>query len=183
MTGMAIDDWLPQYQVSATYSVFVHASDAKTYAALEQASFSDLAIVRGLMWLRGYRLGRGSIPGPDGRKDARGSFLELASVPQQEVVLGIAGRFWRPDGGIVRGLTPAAFADFRREGYAKAVWNFSFSPADGRTQLRTETRVQTFGRPATLKFRAYWLLVGPFSGLIRKAMLHQVKQIAEQPAV
>jgi hypothetical protein len=34
-----------------------------------------------------------------------------------------------------------------------------------------------------LKFRAYWLLVGPFSGLIRKAMLHQVKRIAEQPAV
>jgi hypothetical protein len=42
--------------------------------------------------------------------------------------------------------------------------------------------VQTFGRSATLMFRAYWLLVSPFSGLIRKAMLHEVKRLAELPA-
>jgi len=97
-------------------------------------------------------------------------------------VLGITGRFWRRDGGIVRGLTPAEFADFHREGYAKAVWNFSLTAADGGTRLRTETRVQTFGRSATVKFRAYWLVVRPFSGLIRGAMLHEVKRIAEQRA-
>ena len=112
----------------------------------------------------------------------RGSFIELAEIPQREVLLGIAGRFWRPDGGIVRGLTPAEFADFQREGYAKAVWNFSFAPADGGTQLTTETRVQTFGRAATVKFRAYWIAVGPFSGLIRTSMLRGAKRIAEQPA-
>jgi len=176
---MAIDEWLPQYQVSASYSVLVHASNEKTYAALKHARFSDLPIVRGLMRLRGYRLDRGGIREPEG---GRSSFLELAAVPQCEVVLGIAGRFWRPDGGIVRGLTPAEFADFHREGYAKGIWSFSLAPADGGTQLKTETRVQTFGCSATFKFRAYWLFVGPFSGLIRKAMLHEVKQIAEQPA-
>ena len=32
---------------------------------------------------------------------------------------------------------------------------------------------------ALLKFRIYWSLVGPFSGLIRKAMLKQVKTEAE----
>lgn len=53
--------------------------------------------------------------------------------------------------------------------------------SDG-TQLTTETRIQTFGRSATLKFRAYWLLIGPFSGLIRKAMLSEVKRIAERHA-
>lgn len=179
---MAVDEWLPQYQVSATYSLLVRASAEKTYAALTHASFSDLAMVRGLMRLRGYRLGRGGNPKTEPPQGVRGSFLELAAVPPREVVLGIAGRFWRPDGGVVRGLTPAEFADFRREGYAKAVWNFSLTPADGRTQLTTETRVQTFGRSATLKFRAYWLLVGPFSGLIRIAMLREVKRIAEQPA-
>jgi hypothetical protein len=178
---MAIDQWLPLYQVSASYSVLVHASDAKTYAALKQVNFSDLPIVRGLMRLRGYRLDRGTIPEPGARNVGRGSFLELAEVPEREVVLGITGRFWRPDGGIVRGLTPAEFADFHREGYAKAVWNFSLAPANGGTQLKTETRVQTFGRSATSKFRAYWLLIGPFSGLIRRAMLREVKRMAEQP--
>jgi hypothetical protein len=179
---MAIDEWLPQYQVSASYSIIVDASVEKTFAALAQASFSDLAIVRGLMRLRGYRLGGGKNPETAPQQGVRGSFLELAALPPRELVLGIAGRFWRPDGGIVRGLTPAEFADFHREGYAKAVWNFSLTPVDGGTHLKTETRIQTFGRSATLKFRAYWLLVGSFSGLIRLAMLREVKRIAEQPA-
>jgi len=182
VSGRAIDEWLPQYQVSASYSILVRASCEKTYAALQQTSFSDLAIVRRLMRLRGYRVGRDEIPGT-GARGIRGSFIELASVPQQEVVLGIAGRFWRPDGGIVRGLTPAEFAGFHREGYARAVWNFSLAPANGDTQLTTETRVQTFGRSATLKFRAYWFVVGPFSGFIRGAMLREVKRLAEQAAV
>jgi hypothetical protein len=178
---MAIDEWLSEYQVSASYSLLVRATAENTYAALTRASFSDLAIVRSLMWLRGYRLGRGGNPETEPREGVRGSFLELAAVPQREVVLGIAGRFWRPDGGIVRGITSAEFADFYREGYAKAVWNFSLTPANGGTHLKTETRVQTFGRSATLKFRAYWFLVGPFSGLIRKAMLREVRRIAERP--
>jgi len=104
----------------------------------------------------------------------------LATVPEQEVLLGIAGRFWRPDGGIVPSLTPEEFWTFHRDGYAKAVWNFSLAPANDDTLLSTETRVQTFGRAATAKFRFYWLLVGPFSGLMRKAMLREVKRIAER---
>ena len=179
---MAIDVWLPQYQVSASYSILVHASAEKTYAALKHANFSDLPIVRGLMRIRGYRIGRSRVPEPEAQHSVGGSFLELAEVPQREVLLGIAGRFWRHDGGGVRGLTPAEFADFQREGYAKAVWSFSLAPADGGTELSTETRVQTFGRSATLKFRAYWLFVGPFSGVIRNAMLREAKRIAEQPA-
>ncbi len=177
---MAIDEWLPHYQVRSSYSILVHASDEKTYAALKHANFSDLPVVRGLMRLRGYRIGRNRSPESEAQDSVRGSFLDLAEVPRHELVLGIAGRFWRPDGGIVRGLTPAEFADFHRGGYAKAVWNFSLEPAHGGTQLTTETRVQTFGRSATLKFRAYWLLVGPFSGLIRRAMLREAKRIAEQ---
>ena len=179
---MAIDEWLPHYQVSAGYSVLVHASEEKTYAALKRANFSDLRIVRSLMRLRGYRIDRGRIPESEAPDGGRGSFLELAAVPRHEVVLGIAGRFWRLDGGIVRGLTPVDFADFRCKGYAKAVWNFALAPAVSGTQLSTETRVQTFGLSPTLKFRAYWLLVGPFSGLIRKAMLREVKRMAEEPA-
>ena len=176
----AIDDWLPEYQVRARYSILVGGSPEKTAAALKKASFADLPIVRGLMRLRGYRLGNAKPAASPAVEACRfGSFLELVTGPE-EVVLGIAGRFWRPDGGIVRDLTPDGFRDFRRIGYAKAVWNFHVSPVHGSSQLSTETRVQTFGRPATVKFRFYWVLVGPFSGLMRKAMLREVKRIAER---
>jgi len=180
VSGMKIDDWLPEYQVNARYSILVRSSPEKTAAALRKASFADLPIVRGLMRLRGYRLGKAkpaASPANEGRRF--GSFLELVSNPQ-EVVLGIAGKFWRPDGGMVRDLTPDGFREFRRMGYAKAVWNFQVSPVNGNSQLSTETRVQTFGRAATVKFRLYWVVVGPFSGLMRKAMLREVKRIAEQ---
>ncbi|MGA2414472.1 MAG: hypothetical protein ABSF59_08480 [Candidatus Sulfotelmatobacter sp.] len=178
---MAIDEWLPHYQVSARYSIVVHASGEKTYCALKRAAFSDLAVIRVLMRLRGYRLRRPE--GPESQPGNVGAaFLELADVAQREVVLGIAGRFWRPDGGVVRGITASEFRDFHNQGYAKAVWNFALAAADGGTQISTETRVQTFGRDAALKFRAYWLFVGPFSGLIRKAMLNEVKRIAEKSA-
>ena len=176
----AIDDWLPEYQVSARYLILVGSSPEKTAAALRKASFADLPIVRGLMRLRGYRLGKATPAASPAVESRRfGYFLELVANPQ-EVVLGIAGRFWRPDGGIVRDLTADGFRDFRRVGYAKAVWSFYVSPVNGSSQLSTETRVQTFGPAATVKFRLYWVVVGPFSGLIRKAMLNEVKRIAEQ---
>ncbi len=182
MRRREIDQWLPQYQVGASYSILVHASDEKTYAALEQARFSDLPIVRVLMGIRGYGRSPGKTTEPDAPENVRGPFLELAVVPKHEVVLGVAGRFWRPDGGIVRDFSPDQFADFRRQGYARAVWSFSLNPLNDGTEITTETRIQTFGRSATLKFRAYWLLIGPFSGLIRKAMLREVKRIAERHA-
>jgi len=183
VSGMKIDEWLPEYQVSARYSIVVRASPEQTQAALAQADFSRLPIVCGLMRLRGYRLGKEKdkvTRHPPEGSSQYGSFLTLATVPQEEVLLGIAGRFWRPDGGIVRGLTPEEFRSFRHDGYAKAVWNFSLSSADDGTLLSTETRVQTFGRAATVKFRLYWLVVGPFSGVIRKSMLREVRRIAEQ---
>jgi len=182
LTATQIDKWLPDYQVSATYSIFVHATARRTYDALAQASFSGLPIVRGLMRLRGYRLGKDQPKAPPAQASSgvRGSFLELETIPPQEVLLGIAGRFWRPDGGLIHGLNPSEFAEFRHAGYAKAVWNFSIAPERSGSRLSTETRVHTFGRAATVKFRLYWLAVGPFSGLIRKAMLREVKRLAEQ---
>jgi hypothetical protein len=179
---MNIDDWLPQYQVRARSSTHVYASAEETCAALAKVDFAELAIVRRLMRLRGYRLERKKATAHGAPATGRrfGSFVQLAAVPQKEVVLGIAGRFWRLDGGIVRDLSPAQFADFRREGYAKAVWNFSVEAANGGSELHTETRVQTFGRSPRLKFRLYWLLVGPFSGLIRGAMLREIKRMAEK---
>jgi hypothetical protein len=45
--------------------------------------------------------------------------------------------------------------------------------------LSTETRIKCFGRAALWKVRIYWSLVGPFSGLMRKAILKRAKTEAE----
>jgi hypothetical protein len=65
-------------------------------------------------------------------------------------------------------------------GHALAGWSFTVVPrADGTTELRTETRVRC-APDARIKFRAYWLLVRPGSGLIRRAMLRAIRRAAER---
>jgi hypothetical protein len=66
-------------------------------------------------------------------------------------------------------------------GFARGVWNFSVSDGqDGQTVLRTETRVVCGDAASRQKFLAYWLVVRPFSGLIRLIMLRTVRKVAEE---
>ena len=99
-------------------------------------------------------------------------FVILAEVPDEEIVIGVAGRFWRPDGGRCLGLTADDFAVYSRPGYAKVAWNFRLrADSPENTVLSTETRIKCFGLAALWKFRLYWSRVGPFSGLIRRQFL------------
>jgi hypothetical protein len=45
--------------------------------------------------------------------------------------------------------------------------------------LATETRVLCLDRRSVYFFRSYWLLIGPFSGYIRRQMLHAIKENSE----
>ena len=102
----------------------------------------------------------------------------------RKLVIGVAGRFWRPDGGRCLELTAKDFAGFSRPGQAKAAWNFKLrANSPDSTFLSTETRIKCFGPAALWKFRVYWSLVGPFSGLMRKAILKQVKSEAQSKEV
>jgi hypothetical protein len=75
------------------------------------------------------------------------------------------------------------FTRFVRSGFAKVAWNFRLrTESPGSTVLSTETRIKCFGQGALWAFRIYWSLVGPFSGLMRKAILKQVKSEAELQA-
>jgi hypothetical protein len=106
-------------------------------------------------------------------------FIELAVLPERELVFGLIGQFWKPLGGLCK-VSAEEFGEFQGDGYAKAAWNFNLiSTSATTTRLSTETRVRIFGRSTKWKFRLYWLFVGPFSGIIRIAMLRQIKRKAE----
>jgi hypothetical protein len=102
-------------------------------------------------------------------------------VPERELVFGIAGRFWRLDGDLRRLADRDAFAAFHEEGCVKGAWNLRVEPSDGgASRLSTETRIVGFGLAARRKFRLYWAVVGPFSGLVRRALLRGVRRRAER---
>jgi hypothetical protein len=67
---------------------------------------------------------------------------------------------------------------------ARGLWNFKVVAAgDRETILSTETRV-TCGDPASRRrFRLYWLVIRPFSGLVRIIMLRAIRDAAQAHAV
>ncbi len=113
-------------------------------------------------------------------KLVRFGFTVLEEIPGEELVFGIAGRFWRPDGDVRRVAGRDSFIAFSEDGCVKGAWNLRVEPADGGTTvLLTETRIACYGLDARRKFRRYWALVGPFSGLIRRALLRSVRRRSE----
>lgn len=64
----------------------------------------------------------------------------------------------------------------------RAVAHFRVEPRGGGAWVRTATWVETFSGGARVAFAVYWLVVGPFSGLIRREMLRAAKRRAEARA-
>jgi hypothetical protein len=176
-----IDEFLPDYDFSATYEIGIQAPASVVYRCLLVSDFNDGWIVRVLMTLRsGRRIQPDRALGDLHQRLQGTGFVILEEVPNNELVIGVAGRFWRPDGGRCLDLAADDFAGFSRSGYAKVAWNFRLrAETPESTVLSTETRIKCFGRMARWKFRLYWSVVNPFSGLIRKAILQQIKVESE----
>jgi hypothetical protein len=174
------DRYLPTYDVVMRHERCVAVPAATAWAALQRADLGDSPVTRALLTLRGLRrpgarrLTLATLP------DA--GFVRLDERPDGEVAFGLVGRFWTPSGGRHR-ITAGEFRDFARPGYAKAVWTFSVAEQAGTTRLATETRVACTDRASRRRFRIYWALVGPFSGLIRRAMLRAVAREAARAQV
>jgi hypothetical protein len=176
-----MDEFLATHDFSAIHEIRINAPPTVVYRCLLRCNFNDLWLVRLLMTIRtGKRPPRNRVPGDLPQRLQGTGFVALAEVPSEELVIGVAGKFWRPNGGRCLDLTAGDFGGFCRPGYAKAAWNFRLRTESPEcTVLSTETRIKCFGRAALWKFRVYWSLIGPFSGLIRKAILKQVKTEAE----
>lgn len=95
----------------------------------------------------------------------RAGFLLLDEQPDREVVLGVVG------GRKAAGVDARGFASFEEPGHVKAVLNFAVRAHGAGTLVTTETRVHATDEAARRWFARYWLVVGPFSALIRRRML------------
>jgi hypothetical protein len=183
---MLIDRVLPHFHSVERHELVEVATPSELWAALETADLGRAWPIRVLMGLRAIpaflagkklrpQVGE-SAPRSITLRDlsARG-FHALAEDPGREIVFGIEGRFWVPVPDYRPG-DPQRFAAPLPPGVARAAWNFLVEPVDDRrSRLVTITRIECADRPTLMKFRAYWLLVRPFSGLIRIMMLRAVR--------
>jgi hypothetical protein len=178
-----IDRFVPDPDFSERHSIEVAGSAADAYRAIWTTDLGRSPIVGALLALRALPsalLGREPMPRPARSltlRDAIGSpFGLLAEAPGEELVLGVAGRFWRPTGN-VEPFRRDLFDEPLPRGLARAVWNFAVEAAPGApVRVTTETRVACADRASRLRFAAYWVLIRPFSGLIRRQMLRAIRE-------
>jgi hypothetical protein len=89
-----------------------------------------------------------------------------------EIVVGGIGPFGEGKAPLSEDLTGERFRDFAESGYIKTAFNLRY--ADG--VLTTETRVCPLGKAASRRFRLYWMLIRPFSGLTRRVWLRAARR-------
>ena len=182
---MLIDDFMPEFDAVERHQIAIEASPAEIFEALEMLDLRELPWARFLLALRGLpafliqhdRRGLDDQPWTlDGLTEF--GFVKLAERSGREKVLGVTGRFWRP----IDNFSPAtkeSYGDPVPHGVARAVWNFFLDQSGGDTLLSTETRILCGDPDSRRKFRIYWTVVRPFSGLIRFLMLRRIKRDCE----
>jgi len=180
-----IDLFAPHPDAVETHTIKIAASPELVYRALWTTDLGSSLIIKLLLGLRS--LPEFVLHGSRRRNQKislqtviDSGFGVLSEKPDEEIVLGVTGRFWRPTGN----LSPFKREDFDQpvpRGTARAVWNFRVAGNGNHlTTLSTETRVTCGDAASRRKFRAYWLFVRPFSGLIRRLMLRAVRKAAGQ---
>ena len=179
-----IDQSMPIYDVSEYHETRVRAPIDKVYDALRTADLGDSKIIRLLLRLRAIPAilkNRGQKQSTALNLDAilKGGFVLLGEHPPNEIALGLIGRFWTVSGTRCR-VSADEFSAFDSPGYAKAVWNFSLvEESEEVTRLATETRVRCLDDASRRRFRVYWSVIAPFSGLIRREPLRMIRRSSE----
>lgn len=173
---MTLQELIPKYHFSEKHHVMTDARPSQLFKSMINIDMSSSPIVRLLFYLR--RMPKSSLT-LNGMKEV--GFTVLGSNRDKEFVIGLVGRFWKPIPQII-GVPPERFTTFNESGYAKAAINFLIEETGKGNQLSTETRIYCTSSGAKMAFSAYWMLIRPFSGLIRKAMLRSIVKGAKQYA-
>jgi hypothetical protein len=179
---MLIDDFMPTYDFSEKHETTVRISTETVYEALNSFDFNESSVIRWLFRLRGLA----SKNRCDATKQVltlrdmtKFDFVVLGERPNEEILFGLIGKFWKPTGNLQK-IKAEDFLDFKESGYAKAAWNFTVTEsAVEKTRLKTETRVQCTDYASYTLFSFYWTFIKPFSGWIRREALRLAKQKAE----
>ena len=189
---MLIDQFLPQWDARERHQIRIQAAPEQVFRALRAADLARHSVVRALLLLRALPVAltdssrrrqlraRVSQPITVAEFEEQG-FCILAEDPPHELLIGLEGAFWMPSGEL-RPVDPVSFREPVPASVARAAWNFRIAPvASGSCVLHTETRILTGDVWARRRFRLYWLLVRPSSGLIRRLMLRAIREEAERP--
>ena len=177
---LLIDQFLPRYDFAIVHAqVFGVPPEVCLRAARNLDLFRHPAI-RALLDLRalpqravgrltGRRDGGDHVPATFRVEDMTRYGWDLLGENPSEIVLGQISRPWKAASGAA---APAAFATYDTPGYAKIALSLRVDPRGTTSSILTlETRVALTDPASLRRFRRYWIVIGPFSGLLRRGAL------------
>jgi len=153
-----LDALIPEWDLRERHTRRVPGTPHDAVAAAIGIPFTPDRIVRALFRVRGLPRG-GSVHGA-----LRAVGFEQLVCEDACVVLGASGRPWSPRS------RPGRFSA-AGPGQIRIALEISATEAAGGALLSTETRVVASDPRARRAFRRYWLVVGPFSALVRRRWL------------
>jgi hypothetical protein len=163
-----VTDALPAYHHRERHSLWVDATPERALAAARETGLDDLPLVRALVRLRGLR----AAPARPVWEALRADGFQ----PLGDDTLVLVGKPWKPKGAR-RAVDD--FVGFGEPGWAKLALDLRAEPDGDGARLTTETRVFLTDGAARRRFAAYWLVIRPFSGLIRRNWLRAARRRAE----
>jgi propanol-preferring alcohol dehydrogenase len=210
---MLVEDFLPVYDVSDAVATVVEADLAITWDALMEVDLIDVGRRRPLAGLLGAmrilpdivgHMLHGELPQPAPAhlclRDTvtlpmgEGGWVLLGERPQDEIALGLVGKFWRP---VIEFANASAdrFREFDEPGFAKTIYSLSVRPlhdaqrrdsdptadrAIARTLLTGIMRTATTDAHARRWFNRYWTFgIGSGAHVLVNGLLDVTREIAE----
>jgi hypothetical protein len=177
---VSLDELLPDWHFRERHRCATNAPASALLTAAEQVTWAEVPVMRALTGIRSA--GRLRLAAHHSIIDdmAAAGFTVLDRT-DDEIVLAAVGRPWARQGGPAPRLAKHAdpvgfFVGFAMPGRAKMAANFRVSAGE----LTTETRVLLTDRRSRREFGCYWLLIRPFSGLIRRQWLAAITRRASQ---
>ena len=181
---MTLDQVVPHPQYRMHHSRTVSAPPPDVWDELCRVTMVALPLGYAL---EAVRLIPARLAGKKHKPLAGRTFLDVTPIPvlfseRPRVVISAGlSQAWR----LLGGLTPphldaAALRAWSQPGWIKVAMEFRLECAPAGTRLSTETRILATDPSTRRWFAAYWFLIRPFSGLIRRELLRTIARRAER---
>ncbi|MEP6616870.1 MAG: hypothetical protein ABJA57_09840 [Ginsengibacter sp.] len=150
-----IDKYLPRFTFNEYHKIIVRSSPQETFVIAKNLDLNLSIVTKLLLKMRGLPVHDLTLPG----------FLKNVCFTIAEEKMY--------DEFVINASQP----------HLKIFWNFCFRDIGNKeTLVSTETRILCESKKSKFKFSAYWLVVKPFSGIIRLEMLRLIKANTERKA-
>lgn len=168
---------LPKYQFREYHSISVNREINDVFGYVKEMDLCDSTIASILMFL--WRIiARLFVKDLPNSNMSVSHFIQLECSPPFELSRGLIGGKSKPTN--YEEISSSDFRNFDTKGTIKLVWAFWLSSdVSGSTIIHTETRVFCCDKLTYLKFLLYWIIIRPWSGLIRIRLLKSIKKKAE----